>query len=135
MLLNKGFTLLELIITLVIVSILATIALPSYNHFVIKTRRSEGKIALLHLASQLEFFYHENSNSYRSATLTKLRIDELTEHGFYKLAIAQTTNNSYLIKAIPQKAQAKDLSCQELTLDQLGQQGQTGKGSARECWG
>lgn len=51
---QKGFTLIELMITLAIVAILATIAYPAYNDYVIKSNRVEAKRTLLTAAQFLE---------------------------------------------------------------------------------
>ena len=51
-----GFTLLELLIVAVVVAVLAAIALPSYQDYVIKARRSEAKEALIRLALDQELF-------------------------------------------------------------------------------
>lgn len=60
---QHGFTLIELMIVIVIVSILAGIAYPSYRNTVLKSRRSEAKIALMEIANLQERFFMEN-NSY-----------------------------------------------------------------------
>ena len=49
---EHGFSLFELLIVLTITSILAAIAYPIYTHTVIKTRRTEAKIALFLLLLQ-----------------------------------------------------------------------------------
>lgn len=53
----RGFTLMELVITMVIAAILASIAIPAYNSYVLKSHRTEAKTALLDLASMEERFF------------------------------------------------------------------------------
>ena len=53
----KGFTLIELMIVVAIVAFLASIALPSYRNFVVRTNRAEAVSDLSELASWLERQY------------------------------------------------------------------------------
>ena len=66
---QKGFTLIELMITLAIVAILATIAYPAYNDYVIKSNRVEAKRTLLTAAQFLERRY-STQNTYLQNTST-----------------------------------------------------------------
>ena len=56
----KGFTLLELMITVVIVAILAGIAIPSYNDYVLRGRLTEATGNLADLRVKMEQFYMDN---------------------------------------------------------------------------
>lgn len=52
-----GFSLLELMVAVIVVGILAMIAFPSYTESVLKTKRAEGKAALLQGMQQQERHY------------------------------------------------------------------------------
>src|ERR1700677_2699535 len=67
---NRGFTLGERVVAMVIVGVLAAIAIPSYTMYVLKSHRTEAKSALLDLAS-LEERYFSTANMY-SETPTDL---------------------------------------------------------------
>ena len=53
----KGFTLIEIMVTVAIIALLASIAYPAYSDAVRKARRSEGRAALLQLMQQQERYY------------------------------------------------------------------------------
>ncbi|HEY1289974.1 MAG TPA: type IV pilin protein [Burkholderiales bacterium] len=57
---TKGFTLLELMITVVVIAILAGIALPSYNDYVLRAKFSEATGNLADLRVKMEQFYADN---------------------------------------------------------------------------
>lgn len=49
-----GFTLLELVISVAIVGILSAIAVPAYDEYLIKARRSDAKTTLMAFAGAME---------------------------------------------------------------------------------
>ena len=51
---RRGFTLIELMITVAIVAILAAIAYPAYQDSVVKAKRAEGRTALIDFMQQQE---------------------------------------------------------------------------------
>lgn len=55
-----GFTLIEMMITVAIIAIIASLAYPSYSEYVAKSRRSEAKTVLLAAQQWMERFYSEN---------------------------------------------------------------------------
>lgn len=57
---ESGFTLIELMITVAVVAILASIALPSYQEYVARSRRAELKTVLLEAGQWMERHYSEN---------------------------------------------------------------------------
>ncbi len=125
-----GFSLIELSIILIILSVLAAIAYPTYTHYVTKTHRSDGQTALLDLAARIEHYSVENNFSYSGITLAALGVKNISPQGFYTLTLS-TTANSYLLKASPKKA---DALCGTLIFNQLGQKSQTGTGTTKDCW-
>ena len=53
---QKGFTLIELMITVAVIGILAAIVYPSYQNYVIRVQRSSAQQLLLNIASREEQF-------------------------------------------------------------------------------
>lgn len=64
---QKGFTLIELMISVGVVAILAAIAYPAYNDYVIKSRRADAKRGLVTAAQFLERRY-STQNTYTTST-------------------------------------------------------------------
>src|SRR4030088_432992 len=72
----KGFTLIELMITVVVIAILAAVALPAFNSQIRKSRRPEARNALLDLSGRAERLYSAN-NSYLNSTTLQLNPTDL----------------------------------------------------------
>jgi type IV pilus assembly protein PilE len=56
-----GFSLMELVITMAVLSILVAIAYPSYANFLLKGKRAEGRAALVELMHQQERYMTQNN--------------------------------------------------------------------------
>lgn len=131
----RGVTLMELMITVVIVGLLAAIAYPSYTSQVQKTRRSDGQGALLRTAQQLERCYTRYLvyNHADCQVATDLGAGILSPEGWYVIDDTALTATSFSLTAVPQNAQANDTRCGTLTLDHRGARGATGT-APDECW-
>src|ERR1035437_3168697 len=86
---HSGFTLIEVLIVVTIVAILAAIAIPSYQQYVLKGRRADAKEALgaLQLAQEK---YRGNNTAY-SVVLADIGISATSSQGYYTLAITPAT--------------------------------------------
>lgn len=138
--LNKliGFTLLELLITLLIISILATISYPAYTHLQYRAHRADGQIALLNTAGYIEQYFNQY-NTYLNVTMAEINAPVDSPKGFYQITIPadQLTPTSYVITAIPQKSQQKDAKCGVLAINSIGQKGREVNGQflvESDCW-
>lgn len=128
-----GFSLVELLITLAIISILACIAYPTYTNYLVKARRASVAIALFDIAAKLEEYYAKN-NSYSNATIDNLGVKNENYRNFYEIKLS-TYKNTYNIQAVPFGSQANnDPECGTLTLDQIGNKNITGSGKSEDCW-
>jgi type IV pilus assembly protein PilE len=130
--LKSGFSLLELMIVLIIVSILAAISYPLYQQHVLKTRRALAKVALLRLATSLERYYLSN-NSYKDAKFEDLGIPAMVADNHYQLELPTATSDTFVIRAVPINGQTADRSCGVLALNQSGEKFISGNGLLADC--
>lgn len=141
---QSGFTLIELMITVAIVAILATIAYPAYRDQVLRTRRADAEGALMSFASAMERFYTQNNTYLGAATggantgapaasvfVSEAPVDGNTK--YYDLRITAATASTYTLQAQPKGDQANDTKCATLTLDQANARGATGT-APTTCW-
>jgi type IV pilus assembly protein PilE len=141
-----GFSLIELMATVLIVGILMAIAVPSYSNHIRKSRRTEAKTALLDLAGREERYYNAQNNAYTAvaanlgyaaAGATTVMTNFSVGSGYYLVTVtasaAGTFPATYSITATPTGTQAADTTCTSFTVDQTGQQTAAGPGGAT-CW-
>ncbi len=127
---NKGFSLIELLVVLSITGILCAIIYPGYRDTITRTHRSDGQTALLDLAIRMENYYTKN-NTYKTATIgqgtsTDVLVHATSPEGFYLLSLSKLTHSTYTLKATPTPSQANaDSRCQSLTFNSLGIKGIT----------
>jgi type IV pilus assembly protein PilE len=141
-----GFTLIELMVTLVIAAILLTVAIPGYQSYVRKSRRTDAKTAVLDLAGREEtLFSTKNAYSAVAADVGYTVLPSPVGSGYYTISVAVTAPGAnvapaFTVTAVPSagSTQLKDTPCQSFTVDQLGNQTALDSGGAQNtqtCWG
>lgn len=133
---NAGFSLIEVMVVVVIVGILASIALPSYQRYVISSNRATATACLTELAQFMERTYTQNMRyNPNGFALPQLQCrTDLAER--YTFALGNHNVRTYTLSALPTSIQ-NDTDCGTLTLDQAGRKGAAGGFDAttvRNCW-
>lgn len=130
---QRGMTLIELMIVLVVLTVLVAIAYPSYQNQVQKSRRADGITALNDAAMIMERCRSDNA----SYVGCEAGVDATSENGYYTIAAtAAATDTAWSFTATAVGVQANDGKCMTLTLDSLGNRGYTGSAAdADTCWG
>ena len=119
----RGFTLIEIMIVVAIVAILGAIAYPSYQSQVEKSRRADGKEAVLNAAALQERWYMRQSQY----VIDNADIDNVggneSEEGYYTISVSNQpcgSNACFTVIATAQGAQTNDADCQILSVNSLG---------------
>ena len=153
---QQGFTLIELMIVVAIVAILAAIALPSYNDYIVKSNRADAKVALMKYAQMQESYFVQNMSYSKDLTAggggLGLGGTITSENDYYSITMKAlpaacggtnvTPCTGFTLTAKPKAGgrQVTDDLCRVFNIDQLGIRtavslvgGNIGD-SSKECW-
>jgi len=143
-----GFTLVELMAVVLIISILAAIGYPSYTEHVARSKRAEGKALLAEAATRQERYFFSNNTYTTSLADLGFPANGLSPNGHYELKINTNGCGSvgisgcYQLRAVNQ---FNDSKCDKLVLTSTQERdvrgvgptlsgGETRADRAAYCW-
>lgn len=146
----SGFTLVELMTVVLVVTILTVIAVPAYTNQVRKSHRTEAKSMLLDIAAREERYLATNGMYATDPTKLGLTAWGVMGSGYYLITISNVaaasassvttaaTAATFTLTATANTIgnQNKDTQCASLSVDQTGLQSSTNSANAPStgCW-
>ena len=124
---SSGFTLIELMIVLIIAGILTSIAIPSWQNYVVNANRVAAKADLNELSLFMERQFtargrYDDSNNPNNLAeeLPFNSSPQGATEAAYNIAVNNLAESSYFLSASPTGVQEGDEVCGELRIDHAG---------------
>ena len=135
---QSGFSIVEIMIAVVIMTVIAGVAYPSFMSSVRKSRRADAVDSFIQI-QQAQERYRNNNSSYASnlTTLSFSSNSPTTSAGYYTMSVSASATNSYTVTAtaVSGKSQASDSqggsSCSTLTVAVTNG---TASNTPTNCW-
>ncbi|MFQ3094006.1 type IV pilin protein [Neisseria meningitidis] len=102
---QKGFTLLELMIAVAILGILTLIAYPSYKTYIRRARLSEVKSTLLVNAQNLERYYRQKG------TFEHYDKNKLKQNKYFNITLSKFNPDHFTLQAVPNPTTNEGETC------------------------
>jgi type IV pilus assembly protein PilE len=108
----RGFSLIELMVVIAIVAILATLALPSWQDYMLRARRAEVRTQLMQLSLAQERWRSSNTSYATAAQLGN------PVSSYYTITVPSQSASAYTIRAVASGSQSADSQCIRIEIDQ-----------------
>ena len=125
---QSGVTLMELLTVVIVVSVLASLAVPSYRRYLLRAQRSDATTALLRMQSAQEKHFLQygtyvttTANIPNAHSAGGLGMPTVSERGYYNIAVAATaTGYTFTATPVAGGGQADDTHCRTFTITESG---------------
>lgn len=122
---ESGFTLIELMIVVAVIGILSAVALPSYNDYIRRGKRTEARAEVLKAEGWLERYFTENNrysdtsaSTVNAAFSSRFSVVPASGPSNYNLTLA-VTNSTFTVTATPTGSMTGD-ACGSYTKTNTG---------------
>jgi len=133
---QRGFTLIEIMVVVVILGILAAVAIPAYDAQKRKGYRADA-ISALTRAAQLQERWYSDKGTYADS-LTTIDAPTTSENGKYNISLSfdSGTPDEFTVTATATGPQEDDEKCYKFSLDQAGRKTSEDKDAnpSTGCW-
>jgi len=129
---QKGFSLIELMIVVAVIGILAAVAYPAYQDYVIRSKRGDAMNALAAVRIAQEK-YRANNVSFASDSSNISGVDySVSPDGYWDVEMVSADSSTFSVKAT-NKSPHVDGDCSPFLVDRNGASYATGYAQA-DCW-
>ena len=136
----RGFSLMELMVTIAILAIISAIAYPSYAAYVMRANRTDATSALIQAAQGLQRCYSQST----TFSYVGCAVPASSPNGYYNIAEtsvfapSSTALSTFVLTATPARSpQTKDTQCASFTINNVGTQAAYNSGGTANttvCW-
>lgn len=129
-----GFSLIEILATIIIIAMLVALLTPAYNSYILKSNRSDA-IRSLQNAQILQEKYRVNNTNY--GTLAQIGLSTSASNsigGLYTITIPTNTTSSYTLSAAAVGTQTSDTTCTNFTITYANGTTTLSSSPNTDCW-
>ena len=137
----RGFTLIEMLVTVAVAGVLSSVALPSFEAQLHKGRRADVLVSMMQVQAAQERF---RSSGVTYGSLAAVGMAARSSAGHYALQVPAFDDDGYEVLAVATGTQARDTACSHMKLTLAGTQLTYASGSTasvsnpasanRICW-